>query len=154
MDKKEVTDKVSKLTMSFTSSLLTEIVTLILDSIEEFLDLLKIPTLKITRDSLFVCLGFLAVSIIGEFTDYSFIVSWQEALTAVILLGIIVCIDTSVRSKLVGSVLSVKGVAHTKIKNIKEASSIFKIKEDKNYGESGTESGIDEQHDDSGSING
>jgi hypothetical protein len=83
----------------------------IMDALEEFFDALIVPTQRYTLDAFFVSLIFLAWSVVAKIFELSTFVDWQEALTCVILLGIITLIDSSTRSSITSSLTKVKGVA-------------------------------------------
>lgn len=72
----------------------------IIDAIEEFFNALIVPSTRFTFDAFLVSLVFLIWSVISEFTGLPSAVSWMEALTCSILMGIIVLIDSSARSKI------------------------------------------------------
>lgn len=84
----------------------------IMDAFEEFFEALVLPTKRYTLDAFFVSLVLLAISVASYIFDLFTFVDWYEALTCSILLGIIVLIDTSTRSKIKSN--------FAKIKNIKE----------------------------------
>lgn len=83
----------------------------IVDSFEEFFDAISAPTSKHIRNSFLFSLGFLLISIVCNILSLWSFVSWQEALTCSIILGLITLIDGSVRSSVGSSVNKIKSLA-------------------------------------------
>lgn len=83
----------------------------IYDAIEEFFSALVVPSRRYTLDAFFVSLGFLAWSLIAFFYDLATFVDWQEAVTCVVLMTIIVLIDSTTRSGIKNGLLKVKSSA-------------------------------------------
>lgn len=101
--------------MDYVSEFVKYFITIIIDAVEEFFDALIVPSTKFTFDAFLVSLGFLGWSILSLFTQLPNAVSWQEALTCSILMGIIVLIDTSVRSSIKSNIDTIKQLS-TKVK--------------------------------------
>lgn len=101
--------------MDYVSEFVKYFITIIIDAVEEFFDALIVPSTKFTFDAFLVSLGFLGWSILSLFTQLPNAVSWQEALTCSILMGIIVLIDTSVRSSIKSNIDTIKQFS-TKVK--------------------------------------
>lgn len=83
----------------------------IMDSIEEFFSSLTVPSSKFTFKAFVYAVVFLVMSIVLEMFDMPCFVSWQEALTCVILMSIIVLIDGSVRGNIKKGMSSLKSIA-------------------------------------------
>ena len=81
-----------------------------MDAIEEFFEALIVPTQRYVLDAFYVSLIFLVWSLLAIPLKVFSFVSWQEALTCVILLGIVVLIDSSTRSKIAGNMSKIKGL--------------------------------------------
>lgn len=101
--------------MDYVSEFVKYFITIIIDAVEEFFDALIVPSTKFTFDAFLVSLGFLGWSTLSLFTQLPNAVSWQEALTCSILMGIIVLIDTSVRSSIKSNIDTIKQFS-TKVK--------------------------------------
>lgn len=99
---------------------LIRIINIIMDSIEEFFNVIKIPSAKYITDAFLVSLVFLALSVINVFLNFSFFVSWQEALTCSILLLIVMLVDSSTRSSLRKQADNIRGIAAMKLQKQKE----------------------------------
>ena len=82
----------------------------IMDAIEEFFEALIVPTQRYILGAFYVSLIFLGWSLLAFLFGIFSFVSWQEALTCVILLGVIVLIDSSTRSKIAGNMFKIKGL--------------------------------------------
>ena len=80
----------------------------VMDALEEFFSSLTAPSAKFTFRAFVISVGFLILSIAMKFTGMPCFVSWQEALTCVLLMGIIVLIDSSVRSNISSGMKSIK----------------------------------------------
>lgn len=83
----------------------------IIDALEEFFNALTLPSNKFTFNAFCISLVFLGASILTGMFDLFTIVTWDEALTCMILLGIIVLIDSSSRSTIKGNLTKIKEAA-------------------------------------------
>lgn len=83
----------------------------VMDSVEEFFSSLTAPSTKFTFDAFVYSLIFLGGSVVATMFEIPCFVSWQEALTCSILMGIIVMIDTSVRGKVKTGLTKLRSVA-------------------------------------------
>lgn len=82
----------------------------IMDAIEEFFSSLTAPSTKFTFNAFVYSVLFLVASIGFEMFGLPCFVSWQESLTCVVLLGVIVLIDTSVRGNIKSGIGKLKGL--------------------------------------------
>ena len=80
----------------------------IMDAIEEFFNSISAPSTKFTFNAFIVSIGFLIWTIIASIFDLFSFVDWAEALTACIILFIIVLVDNGARSSLKASALQLK----------------------------------------------
>lgn len=80
--------------------MLETIVDAVMDTLEEFFESFTVPTGKSLIQTWIVLLGFLVVSIVTQLLGVPCFMQWQEALTAVIVVGIILLIDSGVRASI------------------------------------------------------
>lgn len=62
---------------------------MIVDGLEDFFSVMVYPNKKYLKTSIIICLGFLLFSLVSLVFDIFTFVSWQEALTGLIMLLII-----------------------------------------------------------------
>lgn len=82
------------------AELVKSLIRIVVDSLEEFFEVLVAPTASFTKDAFLVSLGFTAFSLLTHYLDIISFVSWQEAVTASVLMLVVVFIDSSSRSKI------------------------------------------------------
>lgn len=80
----------------------------VMDALEEFFNSLTAPSAKFTFRAFLFSICFLVLSIVMKFIGYPCFVDWQEALTCVLLMGVIVLIDSSVRTNISQGMQSIK----------------------------------------------
>lgn len=73
--------------------ILESIVLFIYDSLEEFAEGLSFAGSKRLRDAFYVTLGFLGFSVIMKLINLPTFISWQEALMAAGIMGVLLLID-------------------------------------------------------------
>lgn len=83
----------------------------IYDALEEFFDALTLPSRKFTFNAFCVSCVFLISSVILQLFGIFTFITWDEALTCTILLGIIVLIDSSARNTIKGNISRIKEAA-------------------------------------------
>lgn len=83
----------------------------VMDAIEEFFESLTAPSSKFTFKAFLYSVAFLVGSVVMSLFGIPCFVSWQEALTCVILMSLIVLIDSSVRSNIKTGMLNLKSIA-------------------------------------------
>lgn len=70
-----------------------EFILTIMDALEELMETITVPAGKKVTEVLFVLLGFLGFSLFCKLFELPTFVSWVEALTACIIMGIILLIN-------------------------------------------------------------
>ena len=92
-----------------------KVIDCIMDAIEEFFSVLTIPTLRVTRDALVVSFLFLAFSVVTSVFKIPAFISWQESLTATVILTGIVLIDSATRKSIRENLMKLRDTAVTKL---------------------------------------
>lgn len=88
--------------------LLKSLIKIVVDSLEEFFEVLTVPTTSFTKDAFLVSLCFTAWSFLAHYLSLPAFVSWQEAVTTSVLLLIVVFIDSGARNQVKGGLVKLK----------------------------------------------
>ena len=107
--------------MDMLNRILDSFIGLVVDGLEDFFSVISYPTKEYIRTALFIACGFFVFSVAGFVLGYVVFVDWYEALTAVIILGLIYLtsfISEAQVSKITNGFKNKTELAKNKIKSI------------------------------------